>query len=91
MVRKPASQQGGYRWRSPLLSGLAPDNVARHFPLYIYPSATFYIYYRDASQPGEIKLVGEQVYWTSDSAPYGSFEALSQCLTYDDLYSNVSS
>jgi uncharacterized protein YeeX (DUF496 family) len=63
----------------------------KHFPLYICRSATISIYRRDASQTGEIKLVGEQVYWTSDNASHESLEALSRCLTYDDLFGDGSS
>ncbi|CZR50569.1 uncharacterized protein PAC_00443 [Phialocephala subalpina] len=63
----------------------------KHFPLYICQSATFYIYRRDASEPGEIEKVGEQVYWTSDNAPHDSLRELSRCLTYDDLFGDGSS
>ncbi|CZR52898.1 uncharacterized protein PAC_02775 [Phialocephala subalpina] len=63
----------------------------KHFPLYTCHSATLYIYRRDTSEPGEIDLVGEQVYWTSDDAPHESLEELSRRLTYDDLFCDGSS
>ncbi|CZR65259.1 uncharacterized protein PAC_15159 [Phialocephala subalpina] len=62
----------------------------KHFPLYVCRSATFYIYSRDASDSGEIELVGEQLYWTSDDAAQESLEELSRRLTYDDLFGDGS-